>query len=62
MKDLMDEVLQASSQTEAWQIFEEILEGDRQKIVTAAGEEGQPEEIDAHRKLREEAASSRSFL
>jgi len=27
MKDLMDEVLQASSQMEAWRIFEEILEG-----------------------------------
>ncbi|MCS3663443.1 transposase-like protein [Salinibacter ruber] len=27
MKDLMDEVLQASSQPEAWRIFEEILEG-----------------------------------
>jgi len=26
MKDLMDEVLQASNQTEAWRIFEEILE------------------------------------
>jgi len=62
MKDLMDEVLQASSQTEAFRIFEEILEGDRQKMVTAAGEDGQTEEVDAYRKLREEAASALAIL
>ena len=62
MKDLMDEVLQASSQTEAWRIFEEILEGDRQKVVTVTGEDGQTEEIDAYRKLREEAASALATL
>jgi hypothetical protein len=56
MKDLMDEVLQASSQPEAWRIFEEIIEGDREKMVTVATEEGHTEEIDAYRKLREEAA------
>jgi transposase-like protein len=59
MKDLMDEVLQASSQPKAWQIFEEILEGERQQMMTVAGEEGQTEEIDAYRKLREEAAPRR---
>ncbi|MCS4161427.1 hypothetical protein GGP94_001844 [Salinibacter ruber] len=57
MKDLMDEFLQASSQPEAWQIFEEILEGERRQMVTLAGEEGQTEETGAYRKLREEAAS-----
>jgi transposase-like protein len=62
MKDLMDEVLQASSQPKAWQIFEEIIEGDRQKMVTVAGEEGQTEEIDAYRKLREEAAPALATL
>jgi transposase-like protein len=62
MKDLMDEVLQASSQLEAWQIFEEILEGDRRKMVRVTGESGQTEEIDAYRKLREEAASALTIL
>ena len=62
MKDLMDEVLKASSQQEAFRIFEEILEGDRQKMVTTAGEDGQTEEIDAYRKLREEAASALAIL
>jgi transposase-like protein len=56
MKDLMDEVLKASSQPEAWRIFEEIIEGDRQKMVAVATEEGHTEEIDAYNKLREEAA------
>ena len=54
MKDLMDEVLKASSQPEAWRIFEEVIEGDRQKMVTVATEEGHTEEIDAYNKLREE--------
>jgi hypothetical protein len=62
MKDLMDEVLQASSQTEAWQIFEEILEGERRQMLTVASEDGQPEEIDAYRKLREEAAPALATL
>jgi transposase-like protein len=62
MKDLMDEVLKASSQPEAWQIFEEILDGDRQKMVSVATEEGQTEEIDAYRKLREEAAPALATL
>ncbi len=62
MKDLMDEVLQASSQPEAWQIFEDILEGERRQMVTVAGEDGQPEEIDAYRKLREEAAPALATL
>ncbi len=62
MKDLMDEVLQASSQPEAWQIFEEILEGDRQKMVTVIAKEGQTEEVDAYRKLREEAAPALDTL
>ena len=62
MKDLMGEVLKASSQPEAWQIFEEILEGDRQKMVTVTSENGQPDEVDAYRKLREEAASALSTL
>ena len=62
MKALMDEVLQASSQTEAWRIFEEILEGERHRMVTAAGEGGQTEEVDAYGKLREEAASALAIL
>ncbi|MCS3785093.1 hypothetical protein GGP88_002657 [Salinibacter ruber] len=62
MKDLMDEVLQASSQPEAWQIFEEILEGERRQMVTVAGEEGQPEEIDAYRELQEEATPALATL
>ncbi len=62
MKDLMDEVLQASSQPEGWRIFEEILDGDRQKMVTVVGEEGQTEEVDAYRKLREEAAPALTTL
>ncbi len=62
MKDLMDEVLQASSQPEAWRIFEEIIKGDRQKMVTVATEEGQTEEVDAYRKLREEAAPALATL
>lgn len=37
MKDLVDEVLQASSQTGAWRIFKEILERERQEIAKAAG-------------------------
>ncbi|MCS4101488.1 transposase [Salinibacter ruber] len=52
----MDEVLQASSQPEAWRIFEEILGGECRQMVTVADKDGQPEEIDAYRKLREEAA------
>lgn len=62
MKDLMDEVLKASSQPEAWRIFEEIIDGDRQKMVTVVGEDGQTEEVDAYRKLREEAAPALATL
>ncbi|WP_259129955.1 transposase, partial [Salinibacter ruber] len=62
MKDLMDEVLKASGQPEAWRIFEEIIEGGRQKMVTVVGEEGQTKEIDAYRKLREEAAPALATL
>ncbi|WP_263842085.1 IS256 family transposase [Salinibacter sp.] len=62
MKDLMDEVLQASSQTEAFRIFEEILEGDRRKMVTVANGEEQPEEVDAYNKLLEEAAPALATL
>ncbi len=62
MKELMDEVLQASSQTAAWRIFEEIIEGDCRKMVTVATEEGETEEIDAYRKLREEAAPALATL
>ncbi|MCS3648511.1 hypothetical protein GGP63_003114 [Salinibacter ruber] len=62
MKDLMDEVLQASSQPEGWRIFEEILDGDRQKMVTVVGEESQTEEVDAYRKLREEGAPALTTL
>jgi len=62
MKDLMDEVLQASSQPEAWRIFEEILEGERRQMVTVVSEEGQTEEIDAYKKLREEAAPALATL
>jgi len=62
MKDLMDEVLKASSQPEAWRIFEEILEGERRQMVTVANKEGQAEEIDAYRKLRQEAAPALAIL
>jgi len=62
MKDLMDGVFQASSQPEAWQIFEEILDGKCRQMVTIAGEEGQTEEIGAYRKLREEAAPAPATL
>jgi transposase-like protein len=62
MKDLMDEVLQAPSQTEAWQVFEEILEGERRQMVTVTDEEGRTEEIDAYRKLQEEAAPALATL
>jgi len=62
MKDLMDEVLKASSQPEAWEVFEEILDGKRQKMVTVTGEDGQTEEVDAYRKLREEAVSALAIL
>jgi len=62
MKDLMDEVLKASSQPEAWRIFEGILEGERRQLVTVVDEEGQTEEVDAYRKLREEAASALAIL
>ena len=62
MKDPTGEVLQASSQPEAWRIFEEIIEGDRQKMVTVVGEKGHTEKIDAYRKLREEAASALATL
>ncbi|MCS3785796.1 hypothetical protein [Salinibacter ruber] len=62
MKDLTGEVLQASSQPKAWRIFEKIIEGDRQKMVTVVGEEGQTEEIDAYKKPREEAAPALATL
>jgi len=62
MKDPTGEVLQASSQPEAWRIFEEIIEGDRQKMVTVVGEKGHTEETGAYRKLREEAASALATL
>lgn len=53
---------QASSQPEAWQIFGEILDGERRQMVTVTGEEGQAEEIDAYRKLREEATPAPAIL
>jgi transposase-like protein len=62
MKDMMDEVRQPSSQPEAWRIFEEIIKGDRQTMVTVATEEVQTEEVDAYRKLREEAAPALATL
>jgi len=52
MKDLIDDVLRATSQPEAWQIFKEILEGERRQMVTVASGEDQTEEIKASRKLR----------
>ena len=62
MKDPTGEVLQASSQPEVWRIFEEIIEGDRQKMVTVVGEKGRTEETGAYRKLREEAAPALATL
>ncbi len=38
MKDMLYEVLQGSSEPEAWQIFEEILEGERRQMVVAGNE------------------------
>ena len=62
MKDPMDEFLKASSQPEAFRILKEILEGERQKRVTAAGEDSQTEEVDAYGKPREDAASALAIL
>jgi transposase-like protein len=62
VKDPMDEFLKASSQPEAFRILKEILEGERQKRVTAAGEDGQTEEVDAYGKPREDAASALAIL
>lgn len=52
----MNEVLKAFSQLEAWQIFREILERDRQKLVTVTSENDQTEETGTYRKCLEEAA------
>lgn len=62
MKDLLDEVLEAASQPEAWRIFEEILDGERQRMITTVGSDGETEEIDSYGKLRQEAASALRVL
>lgn len=62
MKDLLDEVLEAASQPEAWRIFEEILDGERQRMITMVGSDGETEEIDSYGKLRQEAASALRVL
>jgi transposase-like protein len=62
MKDLLDEVLEASSQPEAWRIFEEILDGERQRMITTVNSGGETEEIDSYGKLRQEAASALATL
>ncbi|NBB88041.1 MAG: IS256 family transposase [Bacteroidetes bacterium] len=62
MKDLLDEVLEAASQPEAWRIFEEILDGERQRMITTVGSDGETEEIDSYSKLRQEAASALRVL
>jgi transposase-like protein len=62
MKDLLDEVLEAASQPEAWRIFEEILDGERQRMITTVGSDGKAEEIDSYSKLRQEAVSALRVL
>ncbi|MCS3857792.1 hypothetical protein GGP89_001166 [Salinibacter ruber] len=39
-----------------------IIEGDRQKMVAVANGEGQTKDIDAYKKLREEAAPALATL
>lgn len=62
MKNLLDEVLEAASQDEAWRIFEEILDGERQRMITTVGSDGETKEVDSYGKLRQEAASALRLL
>lgn len=58
MQALMDEVLKADSQPEAFEAFEEVLAGERTRIVETA--EG--ETIDTFEQLREEADAALDVL
>jgi transposase-like protein len=55
MLDLLDEVLEATSPVQARRVFEEILDGERQRLVEIE-EDGETEEVDTYETLREEAA------
>lgn len=58
MKALLDEVLQADSQPEAFRAFEETMAGERTRIV----ETSEGETIDTYEQLREEATSALEVL
>jgi len=58
MKALLDEVLQADSQPEAFRAFEETMAGERTRIV----ETSEGETIDTYEQLREEATSALDVL
>lgn len=58
MQALLDEVLKADSQPEAFEAFEEVLVGERTRIVETA--EG--ETIDTFEQLREEADAALDAL
>ncbi len=58
MQALLDEVLKANSQSEAFRALEETLDGKRTRIV----ETSDGDEIDTYEKLREEAGSALEIL
>jgi len=58
MQALLDEVLKADSQPEAFEAFEEILAGERTRIV----ETSEGESIDTYKKLHEEADAALDVL
>jgi putative transposase len=58
MQALMDEVLKADSQPEAFEPFEEVLAGERTRIV----ETSEGETVDTYEQLREEANSALKVL
>lgn len=58
MKALLDEVLEADSQPEAFRAFEETMAGERTRIV----ETSEGETVDTYEQLREEATSALDVL
>jgi len=58
MQALMDEVLKADSQPEAFRAFEETLAGERTRVV----ETSEGKTVDTYKKLREEAGSALDAL
>jgi transposase-like protein len=58
MQALLDEVLKADSQPEAFRAFEETLAGERTRVV----ETSEGETIDTYKQLREEATSALDIL